>query len=44
MLTAAEGLAGLSLITWSASFTFIAMQRFWPHALRGSQGKSDGEN
>jgi hypothetical protein len=44
MLTAAEGLAGLSLITWSASFTFMAMQRFWPHALEGSQGKSDDEN
>jgi hypothetical protein len=44
MLTAAEGLAGLSLITWSASFTFLAMQRFWPYALGGSQGKADGEN
>ncbi|SEO26076.1 Ion channel [Nitrosospira multiformis] len=43
MLSAAEGLAGLSLITWSASFTFLAMQRFWPHALAGSQEKSDGE-
>jgi len=43
MLTAAEGLAGLSLITWSASFTFLAMQRFWPRALAASQEKSDGE-
>lgn len=33
MLSAAEGLAGLALITWSASFTFLAMQRFWPHPL-----------
>jgi hypothetical protein len=33
MLSAAEGLAGLALITWSASFTFIAMHRFWPHPL-----------
>jgi hypothetical protein len=33
MLTAAEGIAGLSLIIWSASFTFVALQRFWPHAL-----------
>ena len=33
MLTAAEGLTGLALITWSASFTFMAMQRFWPHPL-----------
>ena len=30
MLTSAEALTGLSLITWSASFTFLAMQRFWP--------------
>jgi Ion channel len=30
MLAAAEALTGLSLITWSASFTFLAMQRFWP--------------
>ena len=35
MLSAAEGLAGLALITWSASFTFMAMQRFWPHPLEG---------
>ncbi len=33
MLTAAESLAGLALITWSASFTFLAMQRFWPRTL-----------
>lgn len=29
MLTSAEALAGLSLITWSASFTFLQMQRMW---------------
>lgn len=28
-LTGAESLAGLVLITWSASFTFLQMQRFW---------------
>lgn len=28
-LTGAESLAGLALITWSASFTFLQMQRFW---------------
>jgi hypothetical protein len=43
MLTAAESLAGLALITWSASFTFLAMQRFWPHPLAGPQRKSDDE-
>lgn len=29
MLTMAEALAGFSLITWSASFTFLQMQRLW---------------
>lgn len=35
MLAAAEALTGFSLITWSASFTFLAMQRFWPAPLSG---------
>ena len=43
VLTAAEGLTGLTLITWSASFTFIAMQRFWPHPLGGLDSKTDDE-
>ena len=30
MLSAAEALTGMSMITWSASFTFLAMQKFWP--------------
>ena len=29
MLTSTEALAGLALITWSASFTFLQMQRIW---------------
>ena len=29
MLTATEALAVFSLITWSASFTFLQMQRLW---------------
>ncbi|MDX1455855.1 MAG: ion channel, partial [Gammaproteobacteria bacterium] len=29
LLVGTEALAGLVLITWSASFTFIEMQRFW---------------
>ncbi len=33
MLSAAEALTGLSMITWSASFTFLAMQKFWPAPL-----------
>ena len=41
MLSAAEGLAGLAMITWSASFTFLAMKRFWPHPL--DEPKKDDE-
>ena len=33
MLSAAEALTGLAMITWSASFTFLAMQKFWPAPL-----------
>lgn len=40
ILTAAEGLTGLAMITWSASFTFLAMQRFWPHPLTKSDHNS----
>jgi hypothetical protein len=29
MLTMAEALTGFSLITWSASLTFLQMQRLW---------------
>jgi hypothetical protein len=29
MVASTEALAGLSLITWSASFTFLQMQRIW---------------
>lgn len=29
MITSTEALAGLGLITWSASFTFLQMQRLW---------------
>lgn len=43
MLSAAEGLAGFALITWSASFTFLAMQRFWPHPLDETQSDSEDE-
>lgn len=44
MLSAAEGLAGLALITWSASFTFIAMQRFWPHPMEGTDSSAKNKN
>jgi hypothetical protein len=29
LITSTESLAGLALITWSASFTFLQMQRMW---------------
>lgn len=29
MITSTEALVGLALITWSASFTFLQMQRIW---------------
>jgi len=29
-ITAVEALNGFLLITWSASFTFLAMGRLWP--------------
>ncbi len=29
LITATEALVGLSLITWSASYTFILMQKVW---------------
>jgi hypothetical protein len=38
MLSAAEALTGLAMITWSASFTFLAMQKFWPAPLSDEPG------
>jgi ion channel len=43
MLSAAEGLVGLAMITWSASFTFLAMRRFWPHPLDESDIDDEAE-
>jgi hypothetical protein len=31
LMTAVEALTGLVLITWTASFTFLVMQRNWGH-------------
>ena len=36
ILTAMEVLIGLGFITWSASFTFLEMQRYWRDDQRGS--------
>lgn len=35
-LTATEALNGFLLITWSASFTFLAMGHLWPWANKGA--------
>lgn len=35
-LAGMEALAGLVLITWSASFTYLQMERFWPGLHRRS--------
>ncbi|SFK39689.1 Ion channel [Nitrosomonas aestuarii] len=40
MLSAAEGLVGLAMITWSASFTFLAMKHFWPHPMEETKKPS----
>jgi hypothetical protein len=40
MLSAAEALTGLAMITWSASFTFLAMLKFWPAALSDQSDSS----
>lgn len=36
-LTGLEGLTGLVLITWTASFLFLEMQRYW--GVQGERGK-----
>lgn len=38
-LTGIEALTGLVLITWTASFLLIAMQRYWDEGEAGGQGK-----
>jgi len=35
LIAGVEALTGLMLIGWSASFTYLAMEKFWPlHAER----------
>jgi hypothetical protein len=36
-LTGVEALTGLILITWSASFLFIEMQKYWTDAKRNDR-------
>lgn len=42
MITGAQVLNGLILIAWTASFTYLAMEKFWdlPH-IRGRKAKKD---
>jgi hypothetical protein len=37
-LTGVEALTGLVLVTWSASFLFIEMQKYWPTSKRNQSG------
>jgi len=37
ILTGTESLVGLVMITWSASFTYLAMEKFW--GLHNSRGR-----
>jgi len=37
-----QSLMGLVLITWSASFTYLEMERFWSQT-RGTPGAEDGD-
>jgi hypothetical protein len=41
MLAGAEALTGLLLIGWSASYVFVAMQRFWKATDRGLRERED---
>jgi len=40
LLAGVEALAGLLMIAWSASFTYLWMEKFWPlHIRRGRHGR-----
>ncbi len=41
ILTGFEALIGLGFITWSASFTFLEMQRYWREPPRNKRHKTD---
>jgi hypothetical protein len=41
ILTGLEALIGLGFITWSASFTFLEMQRYWRDDFRSARRTSD---
>jgi Ion channel len=43
LIAGVEALNGLMLIGWSASFTYLAMERYWPmHAPRRGRAKRGG--
>ena len=43
LIAGVEGLNGLLLIGWSASFTYLAMERYWPmHSPRRRRAGRDG--
>jgi hypothetical protein len=41
LLSGSEALVGLVMITWSASFTYLAMQKFWTDHASHRQGGID---
>ena len=43
LMTAIEALAGLVLITWTASFTFLVMQKSWAHHESAGALEAPGE-
>lgn len=44
LLAGVEAVIGLLLIGWSASFTYLVMERFWPlHAIRRKSPAADGQ-
>jgi len=44
ILTGFEALIGLGFITWSASFTFLEMQRYWRDEPQKRQRKTDKDH
>lgn len=44
ILTGFEALIGLGFITWSASFTFLEMQRYWRESPQNKRHKPDRVN
>lgn len=44
LVVGVEGLLGLMLIGWSASFTYLEMQTFWPHGVQNPSVEGSAED